>query len=88
MSDEKPPLSEAELFALDDESRRAIVDHMVFLTGKVERQVKATGGKLKGLHFPAPKTDHEREAMRQIFRRLEIATGLKRVNITTRHGTA
>ena len=86
--DEKPALSEAELFALPDESRTQIIDHMVMLTGEVERQVKATGGIPKILDLPAPKTDVEQEAMRMFMREIEIASGRKRVNITTGHGNA
>jgi hypothetical protein len=88
MSDEKLPISEAQLFALDDESRRLILDHMDFLTGKAARQMKAGGGTAKRLHFPAPKTDLEREAMRMFLREVEIASGLPRANITTGHGHA
>lgn len=88
MSGEKRPLSEAELFALDDESRRVILDHMVMLTAEFERQVEATGGIPKVAQLPAPKTDLEKEAMRMFLRQIEIASGLQRVNITTGHGNA
>jgi hypothetical protein len=88
MSDEKPPLSDAALFALDDEGRRVILDHMVMLTGEVERQVQATGGILKALQLPAPKTGLEKEAMRMFLREFEIASGLQRVNITVAAGNA
>jgi hypothetical protein len=85
---DKAPLTEAELFDLDDESRRLIIDHIVMLTGEVERQVKATGGVPKILQLPAPKTELEEEAMRMFLRQIEVASGLSRVNVTTGHGRA